>query len=238
MNSIINTGKWPKDIPSLTAEEQQISNDFMHYWLKLLPKQYGAIEKFNHGFPASIQPPPGKRTLEIGAGRCTHVEWEPPDRHEDYFAVEFRRNIVDEAQKNYPRINIVEADCQKTLPFTDGFFSRVLAIHVLEHLPNLPATLSEVHRLLDHRDGKFIFVIPCLNSLAYKFAQKISAARIFRKRYNRDYRWFINREHINSPEEILPEIAKNFQIERTSYFPSYLAINHLNLCLGVVCTPK
>jgi len=140
--------------------------------------------------------------------------------------------------KKYPRINVVEADCQQKLPFTNGYFERVLAIHVLEHLPNLPGALQEVQRLLNTPTGKFIFIIPCLNSLAYKFAQKISAARIFRKRYGRDYSWFINREHINSPEEILPEVSKSFNIEQITYFPSYLPIKHLNLCVGVICSPK
>lgn len=232
-----NTGKWPKNIPELTPEEQKISDDFMNYWLTVLPNQYGIIEKFNHGFPASIQPPAGAKTLEVGAGRCTHIDWEPNERQEDYYAIEFRHNIAEEARQNYPRINILEADCQKQLPFAEGYFARVLAIHVLEHLTDLPSTLNEVNRLLDPGNGKFIFVIPCLNSWAYKLAQKISAARIFRKRYNRDYSWFINREHINSPEEILPEVLKRFTIERISYFPSRLSFKHLNLCLGVVCSP-
>jgi SAM-dependent methyltransferase len=235
--SYSNTHQWPKNIPPLSPEDRKISDDFMNYWLKVLPNQFGIIEKFNHGFPAATQPDPGQKTLEIGAGRCSHVDWEPPDRHEDYYAVEYRQNIVHDARKKYPRINIVEADCQQKLPFSDGYFARILAIHVLEHLPNLPSALQEVRRLLSNT-GKFIFVIPCLNSLTYKFAQRISAARIFRKRYNRDYSWFINREHINSPEEILPEIAKSFHIDQLAHFPSYLPIKHLNLCLGVICSPK
>lgn len=238
MSNLPNIGKWPKTIPALAPEDQKISDDFMNYWLTILPNRYGIIEKFNHGFPAAIQAVEGGKTLEIGAGRCTHVDWEPTERQEDYYAVEFRHNIVKEARQRYTRINIVEANCQQQLPFADGFFARILAIHVLEHLTDLPSTLDEARRLLDPHKGKLIFVIPCLNSWAYKLAQKISAARIFRKRYNRDYSWFINREHINSPEEILPEVAKNFTIERISYFPSRMSFKHLNLCLAVVCSPN
>ena len=47
------------------------------------------------------------------------------------------------------------ADCQQRLPFEDGSFDRALAIHVLEHLPNLPAAVAEIHRLLKP-SGRFV----------------------------------------------------------------------------------
>lgn len=230
-----NTCQWPKIIPTLSQEDQAISDDFMNHWLTVLPGKYGVIETFNHGFPASIKVP--GRTLEIGAGRCKHFEWETEEAKETYCAVEFRKNIADDARKLYPSIHVVEADCQKSLPFPNGHFSRVLAIHVLEHLDNLPAALTEAARVLDI-DGKFVFVIPCLNSLAYKFAQKISAARIFKQRYGRDYNWFIDREHINSPEEIIPEVEKSFTVEQIRRFPLNLPISNLNICMAVVCGKK
>ena len=41
------------------------------------------------------------------------------------------------------------------MAFADGFFDRSIAVHVLEHLPNLPAAIREVYRLLDRERGEF-----------------------------------------------------------------------------------
>ena len=38
---------------------------------------------------------------------------------------------------------------------------RVLAIHVLEHLPDLPRAVAEMHRLCNKATGKLYVVLPC-----------------------------------------------------------------------------
>lgn len=232
--------KWPKKVDPLTAEEQAISDDFMNHWLSVLPKKYGAIESFNHGFPASVRPNGFLRTLEIGAGRCEHLAHEDltAEQRREYYAVEFRANIADAIRERFPDIHVVQADCQERLDFPDGHFDRVLAIHVLEHLPNLPAALKEAHRLLNPDTGVLVFVIPCIGGMAYRFAQAISAARIFKKRYGRPYSWFINREHINPQDEVFAEADVFFNIERKQAFPAYFPLLHLNFCVAAVARPK
>jgi len=235
-----NLAKWPKKTCPLTVEEQAISDDFMSYWLSILPERYSTFESFNHGFPASVRPNGFLRTLEIGAGRCEHLSYEKltPEQRREYYAVEFRSNIAEAIRGRFPDINVVEADCQKRLDFPDGYFDRILAIHVLEHLPNLPAALKEAHRLLKPGTGVLVFVIPCMGGLAYRFAQSISAARIFKKRYGRPYSWFINREHINPPSEVFEEAENFFNIERKRAFPAFFPFLHLNFCIGAVGRPK
>jgi SAM-dependent methyltransferase len=236
----MKTTTWPKKIVPLTPEEQSISDDFMNHWLTVLPGKYGIVEKFNHGFPASIRPDGFFRTMEIGAGRCEHLHYEnlTAAQRREYYAVEFRSNIADAVRKKFPDIQVVEADCQKRMDFPDGYFDRILAIHVLEHLPNLPAALEEAHRLLNPSKGVLVFVIPCIGGLLYRFAQSISAARIFKKRYGRPYSWFIDREHINPPKDVFIEIEKLFTISKRSYFPSFLPLLHSNVCIGAVARPK
>ena len=231
---------WPKHIDPLTPEDQAISDDFMNHWLTVLPGKYGIVEKFNHGFPASIRPDGFFRTMEIGAGRCEHLNYETltEAQRREYYAVEFRSNIADAVRKKFPEIHVVEADCQKRMDFPDGYFDRILAIHVLEHLPNLPAALEEAHRLLNPEKGVLVFVIPCIGGLLYRFAQIISAGRIFQKRYGRPYSWFINREHINPPREVFSEVSKFFNISKKNYFPSYLPFLHSNVCIGAAAYPK
>jgi 2-polyprenyl-3-methyl-5-hydroxy-6-metoxy-1,4-benzoquinol methylase len=112
-----------------------------------------------------------------------------------------------------------------------------MAVHVLEHLPDLPATVREMHRLCDPQ-GVFQIVIPCEGSLAYTLARRISAQRIFEKRYRQSYRWFIEREHINVPAEILGVLSERFEISGRRFFPLPIPFEFCNLVIGLTLTPK
>jgi hypothetical protein len=81
-------------------------------------------------------------------------------------------------------------------------------------------------------------VIPCEGGLAYSLARKISAQRIFEKRYKQSYRWFIDREHINRPQEILEELSPYFEVTHRSFFPLKLPLVFSNLCIGLTLRPK
>ena len=118
------------------------------------------------------------------------------------------------------------------MPYDEDYFDRVIAIHVLEHLPNLPAAIDEIDRVL-MPSGLLSVVLPCDPGLAYELARKISAERVFRAKYKMPYRWFVRREHINSPKEILQEIRRKFEIFDMAYFPLVVPVINLNLCIGL-----
>jgi len=233
-------GKWPKTFPPLTDEQQRISDDFMKHWHEVLPRRFGRIEKFNHGYPVKHAPANFLRTLEIGAGLGEHLEYERlTDEQEcNYYAVELRPNMTAALKERFPRVNAITGDCQQRLDFAADYFDRVLAVHVLEHLPNLPAAVREVHRVCNKQSGLFSVVIPCEGSLAYTLARKISAQRIFEKRYQQSYKWFIEREHINRPREILEELSPYFRVESRSFFPLTLPLLFCNLAIGLTLRPR
>ncbi len=141
-------------------------------------------------------------------------------------------------RERFPRVHTITGDCQQRLPFPDGFFDRILVVLVLEHLPDLPSTVREMRRLCDPQLGGFSFVLPCEGGLVYTLARRFSAQRIFEKRYNQPYRWFIQREHINAPDEIIAELERHFRITQRAFFPLPLPFIFCNFCLGLTLSPS
>ncbi len=148
--------------------------------------------------------------------------------------------MLEEARRRHPSARTVWGDCQRPLPFVEGFFDRVLAIHVLEHLPDLPAALREVYRLINKTRGQFLVVIPTEGGLAYGLARKISAQRVWNQHYAPvPYAEFIGREHINVPAEILAELAPYFEVRARRFFPfPWLPALDCNLCIGLALKPR
>jgi ubiquinone/menaquinone biosynthesis C-methylase UbiE len=231
---------WPKKVSPLSAEQQRISDDFMRYWLEVLPRHYGFVERFNHTYVVNHSPPDFVRTLEIGAGLGEHLLYEKltPAQEKNYVAIDVRDNLLQKLRERFPKVQTHLGDCQGQLDFSNEHFDRILAIHVLEHLPNLPAAIKEMHRLCDKKRGVFLVVIPCEGSLPYTIARRISAQRLFEKRYQQSYRWFIEREHINRPYEIRSELERFFKITNQSYFPIPLPFTFCNLIIGLMLKPK
>ncbi|MFA5058798.1 MAG: methyltransferase domain-containing protein [Opitutaceae bacterium] len=212
----------------------------MKLWHEVLPRRFGIVEKFNHSFPVKFCSTGFRTTLEIGAGLGEHLRYETltPEQEENYYALELRENMAAEIRKNFPRVQAIVGDCQSRLDFPDGFFDRVIAVHVLEHLPNLPAAIREAHRLVNKETGRFLVVIPTEGSPAYTLARKISAERVYKRRYGGDYSWFYKREHINLAPEIFEELAPWFAIETRRYFPLRVPFIWCNLCIGLALRPR
>ena len=233
---------FPKTLPTLSSEQEAIRDDFVRHWHERLSSTpaFTQIEDFNHGYPVKNCPTEFLTTLEIGAGLGEHLAYEmlSPLQRENYVALELRQNMVDKLKERFPEIVAHKGDCQARLNYPDGYFDRVIAVHVLEHLPNLPAAIKEMHRLCNQSRGVFSVVIPCEGGLAYSIARAISAQRIFEQRYKQSYEWFIEQEHLSIPGEIVAELKKYFQIVHEGHYPFGLPLSSLNLCIGLTLRPK
>ena len=237
----MQTAKWPKVFPPLTAEQKRISDEFMKLWHQHLPNRYGVVERFNHTFPVKHSRAGFKASIEIGAGLGEHLDYEKMTQEQEanYYAVELRENMAMEIRKRFPKVNAITGDCQARLNFEDGHFDRYIAVHVLEHLPDLPSCIREAYRLLDKTRGQMLVVIPCEGSPAYSFARKISAERVYNRHFKGGYSWLISREHINRPHEILAELHPYFTIEKKVLFPlPFLPFILNNLCIGLSLKPR
>jgi len=234
------SNKWPKVLPCLSEEQQRISDDFMQHWHEVLPRRYKIVDDFNHRYPVQHAPKDFSRTLEIGAGLGEHIEYErlSPEQTKQYVALELRPNMAETIQKRFPDVQVAVGDCQTRLPFSDNYFDRIIAVHVLEHLPMLPSAVLELFRVCDKQKGVLSVVIPCEGSFAYNLARRISAQRQFEKRYKQSYRWFIEREHLNKPAEIISELQQRFTIKHRGFFPIPIPATFCNLCIGLTLRPK
>lgn len=155
----------------------------------------------------------------------------------DYSVLELRDIMAQEIRKRFPNVKVCVGDCQEQIDVEDNSFDRAIAIHVLEHLPNLPKAIEQMHRILK-KDGVFQVVIPCEGCLAYAIARKISTERIFKKRYHMSYDWCIKSEHINYPDEIIQELEKFFVIKKKKFFPFTIPLKFCNLVIALELLPK
>ena len=222
---------WPKPRPQLTSEQRAIYEDWNKQFSGfVLGEKYERVNRFGHEFAATSFAP-GLRTLEIGAGSGTHLSYETEG---EYAAVE-RSAEVAALIPQRDGLNVLVADCEQPLPYEDSSFDRVLAIHLLEHLYDLPGALSEVRRLL-RRGGLFSVVIPCEGGIGHSLGRRFSSKRLFEERYDVPYEWLIRYDHCNSAREVITELRKMFSIKRREFFPMRLPLVDVNLIIGLELT--
>ncbi len=193
------------------------------------------MEKFNHagGF-LKRDIPLECRTLEVGAGLGAHIAFEKLT-HQDYYALELRPDMAERCRQRFPMVKVLVGDIQKEIDFPNEYFDRIIAVHVLEHLLDLPAALRQIKRMLKP-SGFCEFVIPCEGGLAYSLARTVSAKRIFENTYKMSYDWFIQSEHVNTCVEIIEELRNaGFRISWKRYFPFPVPLVFCNLAVGMRC---
>jgi SAM-dependent methyltransferase len=222
-------GAWPKQRPTLTERQQQVYEKWNAEFLaELKPESFGWLSRFDHRF-AAASAGDGLVTLEIGAGTGTHLAYETTG---EYVALDGFAELASMIPQR-PGLSVTIADCEGRLPYCDGYFDRVLAIHVLEHLYNLPATLEEVGRVL-RPGGVFSVVIPCQGGSGYRLGQRFTSRRMFERRFpDLTYDWLIGYDHCNSAREVLDELERHFRVRRRKFFPLRVPSVDVNLTIGL-----
>lgn len=224
--------KWPKAPLPLSPEQEKAREDFMFLWHKEQLSKYSLVEAFNHGALTDLPSNHDRyRTLEIGAGIGGHLPFENLALQE-YHCLEMRANFCAVLRLNERIAGVHEHNIEERTPFHDASFDRVVAIHVLEHLRNLPAALAEIARILA-KGGIFDVVLPCEGGIAYSIARRISAKRFFERNFEMSYDPIIANEHVNTLSEVLKELSTLFVAERTIRFPFNVPVNGVNLCIAI-----
>jgi SAM-dependent methyltransferase len=87
-----------------------------------------------------------KRLLEVGCGWGEALDY-ASRRGWDANGVDISAECVAECHRRYPRLDVHQMPAEK-LDMPDGSFDRVESFHVLEHVNDFPAALSEMARVL------------------------------------------------------------------------------------------
>jgi phosphatidylethanolamine/phosphatidyl-N-methylethanolamine N-methyltransferase len=168
--------------------------------------------------------------IEVGAGHGNHL---PHVRHKfdryimtDWQAEEMRsRWPADKLAEYGAEIDVQDAS---RLTYADDSADRLIASHVLEHIPEPHKVLREWSRVV--KDGGTISIaLPCDPGLAWRCGRNFGPRRANHAAGNHDYDYWMAREHINSIQNLTVLIEFYFPERRDRWFPLGIKSCDLNL---------
>lgn len=167
--------------------------------------------------------------LEVGAGSAVHVRYV---RHgfDKYWMTDLNVPFLE----RMPRRDtggrgeiVVQREDACALSFANDTFDRVIATHVLEHLPQPQAVLREWARVLKP-GGTLTLVLPCDPGLAWRLGRHLGPRRRF-QRIGIDYDYWMAREHVNPIGNLVAFVRYFFQHVDEQWLPSRIPSVDLNL---------
>jgi len=105
-----------------------------------------------------LNPHPGERLLEVGASSGYRI-YKYAERGVELWGIDSDAEAIETGKQSGSSINLTLGDAC-SLPYKDGFFDKVLSVHLLEHLPNPGKAVEEMARVLK-TGGDAVIVVPC-----------------------------------------------------------------------------
>jgi phosphatidylethanolamine/phosphatidyl-N-methylethanolamine N-methyltransferase len=198
----------------------------------------------SHALLEKTLPGPGGGTiLEVGAGsghhfpyvRGNYTKYIMTDGSPEMLAITSNKYHAEVAAGT---LEIRQQDATGLRDYSDRSIDRLIATHVLEHLPQPVAVLKEWNRVV--RPGGIIsLVLPCDPGLLWRFGRHLGPRRNA-KRAGLPYDYLQAAEHINSIFNLVVFIRHHFDLAKELWYPVRIPVPDLNLfyICHIVTTPE
>lgn len=172
------------------------------------------------------------RVLEVGAGTGMHLGY-VRHRFDEYLVTDASEQTLEYA-RNRDRLRPMGngairygvEDATK-LSFADAQFDRLIAAHVLEHLPDPHRVLREWVRVV--RPGGIIsLLLPCDPGMAWRLGRTLGPRATFTKA-GIAYDYWMAREHINAINNLVAMCRYYFPVRSEQWFPMRVPSMDINL---------
>lgn len=169
--------------------------------------------------------------LEVGAGSGHHFPHVKQD-FKQYVMTDGSEAMLDIASKKFSgqlssgKLRIEKQDAT-ALTYPDNSFDRLIATHVLEHLPNPVNVLREWDRIV-RPNGIISIVLPCDPGMLWRLGRHLGPRQNARK-LGISYDYLQAAEHINSIFNLVVFIRHHFEAVSEFWYPARIPAPDLNL---------
>jgi len=167
------------------------------------------------------------RVLEVGAGTGMHLRY-VRHRFDEYLMTDLNPPMLAKIRvdAHAGRVTTAQADAT-ALQYPDRSFDRLIATHVLEHMPSPHLALREWARVLKP-GGMLSLVLPCDPGMAWRIGRAVGSRGKF-VRAGIDYDYWMAREHVNAINNLVAFVRYYFQDLHEQWMPLRVPSMDLNL---------
>lgn len=179
----------------------------------------------------------GMLTLDMGCGAFDHVPFTNPSK--TYIELDIDIDVLQIGKKRHP-VGLAVCGDAEALPFKTNCFDNILSVFNLEHIGNLASCVSELARVLKP-SGCLAVCIPT-EGFIFRLGRKLVSARYAKRHFGlktiREYEQMVARSHVNSLENVLAILTRDFFLDRKIWFPfPVLGWKNLNINLAIRAFP-
>lgn len=167
------------------------------------------------------------QVIEIGAGTLAHLPF-VQHKFTRYVASDFDQRVLASVTHRElpPGVELLQLD-GATLPFVDNSFDRLIATHVLEHIPSPHIAVEEWVRVLKP-GGVLSIILPCDPGMAWRFGRYFGP-RKQAEEAGLPYDYYMAREHVNSIFNLSEILKYHFPRREVTWWPLRIPSPDLNL---------